>query len=106
MSDPAQPIPPKPQEGTVAPVEVRSAWKHPLIILSSIAAAIPLILAALIQLQEIPGLPTNVMAWIASGITILTLISTVLRQLGFLGKPSVSPTAAAKLIQTDVPEKQ
>lgn len=92
---------PKPLEGTVAPVEVKSTWKHPLVIISTIGAAIPAIILALVQLQQLPGLPTNILAWITTSIGVLTATATVLRQLGLLGTPSISPTAAAKLIQTD-----
>ena len=95
----------KPAEGSVAPVEVKSLWKHPMVIITSLIAAIPLVLGALVQLQQIPGLPTNIMAWIAGGISTLTAILTILRALGLLGAPVITPTAAAKLIQTDPSEK-
>jgi len=101
MSD----ISPKPVEGSVAPVEVVSIWKHPMVLITSIIAALPLILAALVQLQQIPGLPTNWMAWIASGISAITALITILRALGLLGSPVITPTAARKLIQSDPGEK-
>lgn len=90
----------KPEVGTVAPVEVKSIWKHPLVIITGLAAAIPAILAALIQLHQIPGLPTNIMAWIGTAISVLTALVTLLRALGLLGAPVISPTAAAKVIQS------
>lgn len=89
-----------PEVGTVAPVQVVAIWKHPMVLITAAIAAVPTILAALIQLHEIPGLPTNIMAWIGSAIAFLTTVITVLRALGLLGAPVVSPTAAAKLIQT------
>ena len=92
---------PKPEVGTVAPVEVVNVWKHPLVIITTLAAAIPAILATLVQLHQIPGLPTHVMAWIGSAIAFLTTALTVLRALGLLGAPVISPTAAAKVIQSD-----
>ena len=95
----------KPLEGSVAPVEVANWYKHPLVLITSLAASIPLVLGALIQLQQIPGLPTNVMAWIAGGISTLTAILTILRALGLLGSPVITPTAASKLIQIDPGEK-
>lgn len=91
---------PKPEVGTVAPVQVTSIWKHPLVIITGIAAAIPAVLAALIQMHQIPGLPTNIMAWIGTTISVLTALVTLLRALGLLGAPVISPTAAAKVIQT------
>lgn len=95
---------PKPAPGSVAPVEVVSIWKHPMVIITTVIATIPVILAVLIQLQELPGLPTNVTAWIASSVAILTAIVTVMRGLGFLGAPVISPTAAAKVIVTSPSE--
>lgn len=103
MSSPATPAP-KPQEGSVAPVQVVNIWKHPLVLLMAAIASVPLVLATLVQLHQIPGLPTNVATWIDSGIAILTVVVTVLRGLGLLGQPVISPTAAAKLIQTDAPQ--
>lgn len=91
---------PKPEVGTVAPVQVAKIWNHPLVIVTTIAAAIPAVLALLIQLHQIPGLPTNVTAWIGSAIAVLTAIVTFLRALGLLGAPVITPTAAAKVIQT------
>lgn len=90
----------KPIEGTVAPVQVVAVWKHPMVIITAVIAAVPTILATLVQLHDIPGLPTNVLAWIGSAIAFLTTVITVLRALGLLGAPVISPTAAAKVIQT------
>lgn len=97
----AEPTAPKPLEGTVAPVQVVSLWKHPLVLLTVIIGSIPAVLAILVQMQQLPGLPTNVLAWIGTAVAVLTAVATILRQLGILGSPSVTPTAAAKLIQTD-----
>ena len=93
-------ISPKPAIGSVAPVQVVSLWKHPMVIIMSCIAAIPAVIAGLVQLKALPGLPTNVTAWIGTAISVLTVILTILRNLGLLGLPSVTPTAAAKLIQT------
>lgn len=90
----------KPEVGTVAPVQVVAIWKHPLVIIMGIIAAIPATLATLIQLHQIPGLPTNITAWIGTAISVLTALVTLLRALGLLGSPVISPTAAAKVIQT------
>lgn len=90
----------KPEVGTVAPVQVVPIWKHPLVIIMAVIAALPTILAVLVQFKQIPGLPTNVTAWLASSITIVGGLLTILRALGLLGAPVVTPTAAAKLIQT------
>lgn len=97
---------PKPAIGSVAPVQVVSIWKHPMVLIMAAIASIPTALAILVQLQELPGLPTNVLAWISTAIGILTLLATILRNLGLLGLPSVTPTAAAKLIQTTPEENQ
>lgn len=99
----ADPTPPKPLEGTVAPVAVVPLWKHPMVLIGVVIASLPAILAFLVQLHQLPGLPTNVMAWIASAITIISLVITILRNLGLLGTPAITPTAAAKLIQTEAP---
>lgn len=96
---------PKPQVGSVAPVIVQPAAKHPLVIITSIAAGASVLAATCIQLGAIPGLPTNIVAWLGTGAAILTAIATILRQIGALGTPSVSPTAAAKLIQTEAPKQ-
>lgn len=96
-------VPPKPVEGSVAPVEVVTLWKHPLVLLTTAIAAVPTILATLIQLKAMPqlaALPTNVTAWLSSAIAILTVAATILRALGLLGAPVITPTAAAKVIQT------
>ena len=97
--------PAKPQVGTVAPVEVTSIWRHPLVILTSLIAVVPAVLAVLVQLQQLPGLPTNVTAWIATAIAVLTALITILRALGLLGAPVISPAAAAKVIQTTPPNQ-
>ena len=94
----------KPVEGSVAPVEVKPVYKHPMVIITSTIAALPLVLAALVQFQQIPGLPTNITAWLAAGISAVTAAITVARALGLLGAPVVSPTAASKLIQSDAPK--
>lgn len=91
---------PKPAIGSVAPVQVVSLWKHPMVIITAGIAAIPTLIAVLVQLQQLPHLPTNIAAWAASVISILTVVATIARNLGLLGLPSVTPTAAAKLIQT------
>lgn len=95
---------PKPEVGTVAPVIVQPASTHPLVIISTVAAVLSVLAATLVQLGQIPGLPTNVLAWVGTGGAILTALATVLRQIGALGTPSISPTAAAKLIQTEPPK--
>lgn len=94
----------KPQVGSVAPVEVEPIWKHLTVILTAIIAGIPTIIAVLTQLQQLPGLPTNIMAWIASAVSILTFILVIYQKL--FGKPQITPTAASKLIQTEPMEKQ
>lgn len=90
----------KPEVGTVAPVQVTPIWKHPLVIIATLAAIISAVLTALIQLHQIPGLPTNVTAWIGTAISVLTALVTLLRALGVLGAAVISPTAAAKVIQS------
>lgn len=90
----------KPEVGTVAPVQVVAIWQHPLVLITTAIAAVPTILATLIQLHQIPGLPTNVLAWMGSAIAVLTTVVTALRALGLLGAPVITPTAAAKVIQT------
>jgi hypothetical protein len=97
-------ISPKPQPGTIAPVEVQAVWKHVTVIATTIFAAIPFVIAALVQLHDIPGLPTNVMAWIGTAISVLTALFVLYQKL--YGIPTVTPTAAAKLIQTDVKESK
>lgn len=94
---------PKPVVGSVAPVQVVSIWKHPTVLIASAIASIPLVLATLVQLQQLPGLPTNITAWIATAVSALTALATILRALGLLGAAAVTPSAAAKLIQTDAP---
>lgn len=92
---------PKPAVGSVAPVTVVSIWQHTMVLITSAIAVIPIILAALVQLKELPGLPTNWAVWIGAAISVGTAVLTVLRNLGFLGLPQTTPTAAAKLIQTN-----
>lgn len=94
----------KPEVGTVAPVVVQPAATHPLVIITSVAAGLSVIAATFIQLGAIPGLPANIVAWLGTGGAILTAVATILRQIGALGTPSISPTAAAKLIQTEPPK--
>ena len=96
---------PKPQEGTVAPVGVVAIWKHPMVWIMAAIAAIPTTITILVQLQELPGLPTNVLGWIATAISVLSVLATILRNLGLLGTPAITPTAAAKLIQTEAPKQ-
>lgn len=95
----------KPVEGSVAPVEVSPWYKHTMVLLTSAIATVPLILSTLIELKALPNLPTNLTAWMGSAIAILTAILTILRALGLLGTPVITPTAAAKLIQSDPTEK-
>lgn len=95
---------PKPAIGSVAPVQVVSIWKHPLVLITTAIAIVPVVLTVLIQIQELPGLPTNVLGWIASSVAVLTAVATVLRALGLLGAPVISPTAAAKVIVTNPDE--
>lgn len=90
---------PKPVAGTVAPVEVQPWYKHVTLIVLSVLAAIPSIIALLVQLHDVPGLPTNVLAWITSAIAILGAVYALYQKL--FGTPMVTPTAAAKLIQTE-----
>lgn len=91
----------KPAEGSVAPVEVKAWWKHPLVLITSFAATVPLILSTLIELKQLPNLPTNLTSWLGTAIAILTAVLTILRALGLLGAPVITPTAASKLIQSD-----
>lgn len=90
----------KPAVGSVAPVEVVSVWKHPTVLVASAIAAVPTVLATLVQLHELPSLPTNIATWIGSAIAILTAVASVLRALGLLGAPVITPTAAAKVIES------
>lgn len=92
-------ISPKPQPGTVAPVEVQPWYKHASIVITSIVAAIPLILAVLVQFQQLPGLPTNIEAWIGSAIAILTAVFVAYQKI--FGTPMITPTAASKVIETN-----
>lgn len=90
-------VSPKPAAGTVAPVEVQPWYKHATIIVLALLAAIPSIIAVLVQFKELPGLPTNMEAWITSSIAILGTIYVIYQKL--FGTPMITPTAAAKLIQ-------
>lgn len=92
----------KPAVGSVAPVTVAAIWKHPLVVITTVVAMIPVVLTALVQLRQLPGLPTNIMAWISTAIAVLTAVVTILRALGMLGAPVISPSAASKVIQTEV----
>lgn len=94
--------PPKPEVGSIAPVEVQNVWKHASVIVTSAITAIPIVLAVLTQLKEIPGMPTNVALWIGSAISVLTAVFIAYQKL--FGTPVVTPTAAAKLIQTTIKE--
>lgn len=96
-------ISPKPQAGSVAPVEVQPWYKHVTLIVLALMAAIPTIIAMLVQLQQIPGLPTNIMAWIASAVTILGAVYAIYQKL--FGIPLITPTAAARVIETTSTEK-
>ena len=98
MSD----VEPKPQAGSVAPVEVQPWYKHATIVVTGLITAIPVIIACLIQLQQLPGLPTNVLAWCGTAVSVLTTVFVAYQKI--FGTPMVTPTAAAKLIQT-TPEK-
>lgn len=98
-------VSPKPAEGSVAPVEVVNWYRHPMILIASAIASVPAILATLIQLKALPGLPANVIAWMGTATAILTVIATILRALGLLGTPVITPTAASKIIQSDPSEK-
>lgn len=93
----------KPQAGTVAPVVVQPWYKHATIIVLSLIASIPVIISILVQFQQLPGLPTNVLAWITSVISVLGAVYALYQKL--FGTPMVTPTAASKLIQTE-PEHQ
>ena len=42
---------PKPEVGTVAPVQVVVLWRHPLVLITAAITSLPLILATLEQLQ-------------------------------------------------------
>lgn len=95
---------PKPAVGSVAPVQVVNIWNHTMVLITSAIAIIPIVLATLVQLKDLPGLPTNISVWIGAAISILTAVLTVMRNLGMLGVPQTTPTAAAKLIQTDAPK--
>lgn len=94
---------PAPQPGTVVPVQVQNVWQHTTVVVTSLIAAIPVIIAILEQFKDLPGLPTNVLAWIASAVSILTAVFVLYQKL--FGTPTVTPTAAAKLIQTTVPKE-
>lgn len=91
---------PKPVEGSVVPVQVVSVWKHVTMIAATVMAGASILLAALVQFQELPGLPTNVAAGLGSAIAVLTALVTLYQKL--YGTPQITPTAASKLIQTDV----
>lgn len=91
----------KPIEGSVAPVEVAAWYKHLLVLITGLAAAVPVILSTLIELKQLPNLPTNITSWFETAIAILTAILTILRALGLLGTQVITPTAAAKIIQSD-----
>lgn len=95
----------KPAVGSVAPVQVASIWSHPMVWITSAIALIPIALAVLVQLQELPGLPTNILAWITTAVSVLTVVVTIARNLGLLGAPVITPTAAAKLIQSDAGQR-
>lgn len=90
---------PVPAPVVTTDVKVVSIWAHPMVILTTATAIIPVIIAALVQLHDIPGLPTNVLAWIASAVAVLTTILTILRNLGLLGQMATTPSAAAKLMK-------
>src|SRR6478752_2693168 len=77
---------PKDEEPIVTPpatvaaeVKVVKIWEHPMVIITAVLAAIPTLLVVLVQLKELPGLPTNVLGWITAAIGILTLILTIAR---------------------------
>lgn len=76
-------------------VPVQSVWQHTTVIISAIMAIVIALLASLVQLQDLPGLPTNVLGWIASAISVLTAIVVVYQKLN--GIITITPTAAAKL---------
>lgn len=69
MSNSGAPVPGKP---ILLPVKVESVWSHASIQIAGLMAALPLIIAFLVQMKEIPGLPTNVLAWIGVAIGALT----------------------------------
>jgi hypothetical protein len=92
----------KPEVGSVAPVEVQNIWKHASVIVTSAITAIPIVLAVLTQFKELPGLPTNIALWIGTAISVLTAVYIAYQKL--FGTPVVTPTAAAKLIQTTTKE--
>lgn len=86
-----------PKSGTVAQVvvPVQNVWKHTTVIISTLMAVIPIVLAALVQLKDLPGLPTNIAVWIASAVSVLTAILVIWQKLN--GLITITPTAAAKL---------
>ena len=92
---------PKPAVGTTVPLEVKvkSIWTHVTIVVASVMTGITAILAVLVQLKELPFLPTNVLAWITVSILVLTQITQMYQKL--FGKPAVTPTSAAKQIQEE-----
>lgn len=76
-------------------VPVQNVWQHTTVIIATIMAMIPIVIAALVQIKELPGLPTNILAWIASAISVLTAVVVIWQKLN--GLITITPTAAAKL---------
>lgn len=91
----------KPLSGTTIeiPVTVSNVFSHVTVWIAAFVAAIPAIIALLVQFQELPGLPTNILAWMASAVTILGTIATIYARLH--GSPTITPTMAAKVINEE-----
>lgn len=89
-------VSPKPQTGTVVPVEakVKAIWRHVTIIVAAIMAFLAAVLAILVQLKDLPFLPTNVATWITVAITVIGGLIQIYQKL--YGTPAVTPTLAAK----------
>jgi hypothetical protein len=81
------------------PATVASVWSHATVIIAGFMAAIPAIIAILVQLKELPGLPTNVLAWVTTAITVLGGLATLWAKLH--GAPTITPTMAAKAIASE-----
>jgi hypothetical protein len=78
------------------PVTVASVWSHATVIIAGFMAVTPAIIAVLVQLKELPGLPTNILAWIATAITVLGTLATIWAKVS--GAPTITPSMAAKAI--------
>lgn len=96
MSSASAPVKPQSGSNTTVQLPVQDVWKHTTVIVATIMAIIPIVIAALVQLKDVPGLPTNVLGWIASAVSVLTAIFVIYQKIN--GIISITPTAAAKLM--------